>query len=109
MSEIHRRPDLGNASDSLQGGLVGLLAETAAESLVSAEAGRPWWGRRLYVRYLAAMRVGPGVARSRILRRDDATATVRVEVRDRGRDSRLTGLVGVECVPLELTVSSNDD
>jgi acyl-coenzyme A thioesterase PaaI-like protein len=99
LTELHRRPDLGNSSNSLQGGLVALLAETAAESLASARAGRPYEVRRLDVRYLAAVRVGPGRAAGELLHLDRSGATVRVEIHDAGRDHRQTALVMLECRP----------
>jgi len=83
--------------------LTGLLAEIAAESLVSAERDAPHVARRLEVRFLAAVRIGPGVASARLVRSDFRGDTVRVEVRDAGQDDRLTALVHVECVALDAT------
>jgi acyl-coenzyme A thioesterase PaaI-like protein len=100
VAELARRKDLDNASDSLQGGLIGLLAEVAAETLASATASRPFIVRRLDVQYLAAVRVGPGRATASILRADAHSATLRVAIHDPGRDNRLTSLVMVECVPI---------
>jgi acyl-coenzyme A thioesterase PaaI-like protein len=82
-AEVERAPFLEQAAGSLQGGVVALLAEMAAGSLAG---GAPVLD--LDVRYLSAVRVGPG----------RATATpfggglARVEVWDRGRADRLIAL-----------------
>jgi acyl-coenzyme A thioesterase PaaI-like protein len=83
VSEMDLAPFVQQAAGSLQGGAVALLGEAAAESLT----GRPVLD--LDVRYLSAVRVGPGVATATDLGGD----FVRVEVRDAGRDNRLTALV----------------
>lgn len=82
-AEIDHRPFVTQASGALQGGIVALLAELAAESL----AGRPVLD--LDVRYLATIRRGPGRATAE-WRGDDL---VRVEVRDAGADDRLAAVV----------------
>lgn len=69
-------------SGTLQGGMVALIAELAAESLVGA----PVTGSQL--RYLASVRRGPARATARLLGPD----TVRVEVRDTGNDGRLAAV-----------------
>ena len=71
------------AAGTLQGGIVALVAEVAAESL----AGTPVLD--LDVRYLNAVRVGPGRATATNVGRD----LVRIEVRDGGSDDRLAALV----------------
>jgi acyl-coenzyme A thioesterase PaaI-like protein len=78
-----------HASQSLQGGAVGLLGEVAAESLTSSPI------LDLDVRYLSAVRVGPGRATATRLGRD----LVRVEVRDVGNDDRLASLIFVRVAP----------
>jgi len=77
------------ASRTLQGGVVGLLGEVAAESLTGAPV------LDLDVRYLNAVRVGPGRTTATRLGRD----LVRVEVRDAGNDDRLASLVFVRVAP----------
>jgi acyl-coenzyme A thioesterase PaaI-like protein len=103
-AELARRADLGNSTDSLQGGLTGLLCEVAAETLASAETGRSQVVRRLDVEFLAAVRVGPGVATAEVLRADRHGTTLRVEVHDTGRDDRLTALAMVECAPVDVLI-----
>jgi acyl-coenzyme A thioesterase PaaI-like protein len=89
VAEIERTPFVRQAADSLQGGVVAVLGELAAESLT----GRPVLD--LDVRYLSAVRVGPGRATAREL----GDGFVRVEVRDVGREDRLTALVAARMAP----------
>jgi acyl-coenzyme A thioesterase PaaI-like protein len=77
------------ASQSLQGGAVALLGEVAAESLASSPI------LDLDVRYLSAIRVGPGRATATRAGRD----LVRVEVRDVGSNNRLAALIFVRVAP----------
>jgi acyl-coenzyme A thioesterase PaaI-like protein len=83
-AEVERAPFLEQAAGSLQGGVVALLAEMAASSLAG---GAPVLD--LDVRYLSAVRVGPGRATATPL----GGGLARVEVRDRGRADRLTAVV----------------
>ena len=80
---IERGPYVEPAAGTLQGGVVALLAELAAESLTRSRV------LDLEVRYLSAVRVGP--ARTSAVALDDHT--VRVEIRDPGNDDRLTTVV----------------
>ncbi len=68
---------------TIQGGAVAALAEVAAETATGAGV------RDLELRYLAAVRVGPARATAEVL----GAGQVRVEVRDRGNQDRLTTLV----------------
>jgi acyl-coenzyme A thioesterase PaaI-like protein len=77
------------ASRTLQGGVFGLLAEVAAASLTQSPV------LDLDIRYLSAVRVGPGRATGTMLGDD----LVRVEVRDRGSDDRLASLILVRVAP----------
>jgi len=83
VAEIDRSPRVTQLSGTLQGGIVALLGEVAAESLI----GRPV--RDLSVRYLTTVRVGPGRATAT----EVADGLVRVEVRDTGRDDRLAAMI----------------
>ena len=80
---LERRPYVNQPSGTLQGGVVAVLAEVAAETLTGARV------TELEVRYLSAIRVGPG--RTSAVALDDHT--VRVEIRDPGNDDRLATLV----------------
>ncbi len=83
VAEIDRRPFVRQASNSIQGGVVALLGERAAETLT----GHPVV--ELDTRYLTGVRVGP--ARATAVELGDGAA--RVEVRDVGNDDRLTALI----------------
>jgi acyl-coenzyme A thioesterase PaaI-like protein len=82
VAEMERTPFVIQAAGSIQGGAVALLGEVAAESLTGLPV------IDLDVRYLSAVRVGPGRATATELGR----GLVRVEVRDGGRDDRLIAL-----------------
>jgi len=83
VAQIERGPYVNQPSGTLQGGVVAVLAELAAESLTGARV------IELEVRYLSAVRVGP--ARTSAVALDDHT--VRVEARDVGNHDRLTAVV----------------
>jgi acyl-coenzyme A thioesterase PaaI-like protein len=83
VTELDRRPFVVQASGSLQGGMVALLAEMATESLT----GRPVI--ELDARFFTGVRVGPGRAIAEVI----GDGLVRVEVRDAGNDDRLAALV----------------
>lgn len=97
-AEIVLRPDLVNATESLQGGLVALLGEVAAVSAATEATGRPHVVHDLQVRYLAAARIGP-FRTSVALHGDGPSPLVRVEVRDPGRDNRLASLMMADTRP----------
>jgi len=83
VAEVALRPFVEQASGSLQGGVIALVAEVAAESL----AGRAIVD--LDTRYQSGVRIGPGRAVAAPVGED----LVRVEVRDVGHDDRLAALV----------------
>jgi acyl-coenzyme A thioesterase PaaI-like protein len=87
--EVDLTPFVMQASGSLQGGVVALIGEVAAESLTRSQV------LDLDIRYLSAVRVGPGRATATMLRAD----LVRVEVRDIGSDNRLAALIFARMVP----------
>ncbi len=83
VSEIALTPFVAQASGTLQGGIVALLGETAAQS---------WSGRPvldLDTRYLTAVRIGPGRATATPIGPD----LVEVAVRDVGMQERLAASI----------------
>jgi acyl-coenzyme A thioesterase PaaI-like protein len=96
--ELALRPDLVNATESLQGGLVALLGEVAAAGAATEATGRPHVVEDLQVRYLAAARIGP-FRTSVDIHLDGPAPLVRVEVRDPGRDDRLAALILADTRP----------
>jgi acyl-coenzyme A thioesterase PaaI-like protein len=87
--EMECTPFVVQAAGSLQGGAVALLGELAAETLTGSPV------IDLDIRYLNSVRVGPGRATATLL----GQGVVRVEVRDQGRDNRLTALVLARVAP----------
>ncbi|MGE0880234.1 MAG: hypothetical protein AB7L13_18710 [Acidimicrobiia bacterium] len=74
--ELPRSPFITNGEDgTIQGGLIALLAELGAESLLDGYAVRD-----LDVRYLNGVRVGPAVTTSTVIGRDERDITVRVRI-----------------------------
>lgn len=82
-AEVDRAPGRGNSTGSLQGGMISLVAEAAAETLTGNEA------VALDIKFLRSVQVGPAVARATRI----GPETVRVEVADPGDDDRLCALV----------------
>jgi acyl-coenzyme A thioesterase PaaI-like protein len=93
------RQELGNATQSLQGGVVALLGETATYSAVGALDGPPQVVDSLEVHYLAAGRVGPFRAVAEPIEWSPARCALRVEVSDLGRD-RVIALIDATTRPL---------
>lgn len=87
--ELPLTPYVGNSLGALQGGVVATLIDVAAEAAARVATGEPWVSVDLAVNFLALGRVGPIRSRARLLRRDAASALLRVELRDVGEDDRL--------------------
>jgi acyl-coenzyme A thioesterase PaaI-like protein len=85
------RPDLGNATASLQGGVVALLGEAATYSALRAAGSTDHVVDSLEVYYLAAGRSGPFRATAQLVE-TRARGHAHVEIRDLGQD-RLTSIV----------------
>lgn len=84
-------PELRNPAGTLQGAMVALVAEVAAEELLSTRFESPVVVTDLDVRYLARAPVGPVRSRTRLVG-EDLDATVEVELVDTSVD-RVTTLV----------------
>lgn len=87
--------DLRNPAGTFQGALVALLAEAAAEELVSTRFESPAVVTELDLRYLAQVQVGPVRTRCRLLG-TSPDSPVAVELIDTSAD-RLTTLVLARC------------
>ena len=83
VTEIERSTFVQQAAGSVQGGIVALLGETAAQSLTGLPV------TELDARFFTGVRVGPGRATAE----DVGDGVVRVEVRDTGNADRLAALV----------------
>jgi acyl-coenzyme A thioesterase PaaI-like protein len=88
--ELDLAPYVSNPTGTIQGGMVALLGELAAESARPGQI-----AIELDVRYLSATRVGPARATGRVLTGGDDESVVRVEIRDVGNQDRLTALIMV--------------
>jgi acyl-coenzyme A thioesterase PaaI-like protein len=89
-------PELRNPAGTLQGAMVALIAESAAEDLVSTRFESPVVVVDLDVRYLAQAQVGPVRSRGRLLG-DGPGAPVEIQLVDTSTD-RLTTLVYARAV-----------
>jgi acyl-coenzyme A thioesterase PaaI-like protein len=89
--EMEVTPELRNPAGTLQGAMVALVAEAAAEELASARFDIPAVVIDLDLRYLAQTGAGPVQTTSRLLG-DGPDAPIQVELVDRSND-RLTTLV----------------
>jgi acyl-coenzyme A thioesterase PaaI-like protein len=98
--EIDIRPEVCNPAGTLQGAMVALVAEAAAEDLVEMTSGRPSVVSDLDIRYLARTAAGPVRTQSRLLGPgpDDA---VEVRLTDLGTGV-LTTLVYARVRPVAL-------
>jgi uncharacterized protein (TIGR00369 family) len=107
VAELHREPRVLNPGGTLQGGAVAILAEVAAASAAEEVHGAPMVVTELDVRYLSGYRVGPGraVATPLAVGGDGAPTTVRVEIRDVGKDDRLGTIAVARCQPARLYAS----
>lgn len=90
-------PDVCNPAGTVQGAMVALLAEAAAEELLTARFGVPALVVDLDLRYLAQAPVGPVRTRSTLLG-DGPDAPVQIELVDQSVD-RITTLVYARAVP----------
>ena len=96
VAQVLVTPELRNPAGTLQGAMVALLAESAAEDLVAARVGRPVVVTDLDLRYLAPAPVGPVRTSCRPLG-DVPDAPVEVELVDTS-SGRLTTLVYARAV-----------
>jgi acyl-coenzyme A thioesterase PaaI-like protein len=89
--EVEVTADLRNPAGTLQGAMVALLAEAAAEDLLTTRFGSPVVVTDLDLRYLRKTEVGPVRSRSRLLG-TGLDASVEVELIDTSTD-QITTLV----------------
>jgi acyl-coenzyme A thioesterase PaaI-like protein len=94
--EVDVTPELRNPAGTLQGAMVALVAEAAAEELVSTRFGLSAVVTDLDLRYLAQTGAGPVRSRSRLLGQGP-DAPIEVELIDLSND-RLTTLVYARAV-----------
>jgi acyl-coenzyme A thioesterase PaaI-like protein len=96
--EIPVRPDVCNPAGTLQGAMVALVAESAAEDFAEARANRPVVVTELDIRYLAQAKVGPVRTQTRAVgARPEDPVEVRLVDTSTGR---MTTLVYARAVPV---------
>lgn len=95
--EMAVTPNVCNPAGTIQGAMVALLAESAAEELLAARLDAPVLVVDLDLRYLAKVHVGPVRTRTRLLG-DGPDAPVQVELVDQSTDQTTT-LVYARGVP----------
>lgn len=96
--EVLVTPQLRNPAGTLQGAMVALVAEAAAEDLAADVAGQAMTVTDLDIRYLAQAQVGPVRATATLLG-DTPDSAIQVELVDTSND-RLTTLVYARAVPI---------
>ena len=96
--EVALRPALRNPEGSMQGALVALLAQVAAETLARNADGKAQIVTELDLRYLAAAKLGPMEATADWVE-SPAAGMVRVALRDRGNQDRVTAAVLARTAP----------
>ena len=96
--EMAVRPEVCNPAGTLQGAMVALVAESAAEDLIGSLTDEPVVVAELDIRYLAQAHVGPVRSQSRLLG-DRPHDPVEVRLTDTATD-RLTTLVYARALPV---------
>jgi len=89
-----------NSMGALQGGVVAVLVDLAAETAARALTDAPLLVTDLALNYLALGRLGPIRSEARVLRRETGSWLARVELRDAGPERRLTAVATVAAAPL---------
>ncbi len=87
--ELVLRPQVLNREATLQGALVALLVERAAEAIAEHRLATPQRVTELDLRYLATAKVGPVRSRAAFIG-EAKDGMLRVELLDTGREDRLT-------------------
>lgn len=90
--------ELRNPAGAMQGAMVALVGEVAAEELAAHHLGEPQVVTDLDVRYLAMGRVGPVVAHAAFIGAPEHR-TMHVELRDRGMDDRVMTVMLARTAP----------
>jgi acyl-coenzyme A thioesterase PaaI-like protein len=96
--ELAMRADLLNPAGALQGAMVALVAEVAAEELASAAAGTPQVVTDIDIRYLAQARTGPVRTRARFVG-PPADGSIVVDIVDSALDDKLVTAVTLRTHP----------
>jgi acyl-coenzyme A thioesterase PaaI-like protein len=96
--EVALDDSLRNPAGAMQGAMVALVGELAAEELAGHALGAPQVVTDLDVRYLAMGRVGPVVSRASFIG-PPASGSIRIELRDEGNAGRLIAAMLARTAP----------
>lgn len=88
-----------NSFGTINGGVVGVILEAAAERLAGHAAGRTLVARDLQVHYLAQTEVGPARTSARVVRTSPDHTVVEARLVDAGRDDRVLAFATVTLTP----------
>ena len=88
-----------NSFGTINGGVVGVILEAAAERVAGHATGRALVARDLQVHYLAQTEVGPARASARVIRSTADHTVVEARLVDAGRDDRALAFATVTLTP----------
>jgi acyl-coenzyme A thioesterase PaaI-like protein len=98
---VELRDELRNPAGAMQGAMVALVGEVAAEAMAEHHLGEPQIVTDLDVRYLAMGRVGPVRAQSWFVGAP-GDGTIHVELRDEGNGNRLMTAILARTAPVTI-------
>jgi len=90
--EVEMRDELRNPAGAMQGAMIALVGEAAAEAVLTHHGVVRPVGTDIDIRYLAMGRIGPIHSHARLLG-DLPTDAIAVELYDRGRDDRIISTI----------------
>jgi acyl-coenzyme A thioesterase PaaI-like protein len=96
--EIDKHDYVRNSFGTINGGVICMVFEGAAEAAARAVGGRPFVVADLAIHYLAQTKAGPARTSCRVLRHDDRHAVCELTLVDAGSDDLLLSLATVTLV-----------
>jgi acyl-coenzyme A thioesterase PaaI-like protein len=96
--EMAMRDDLRNPAGALQGAMVAIVGEVAAETLLAHHGAARAVVTDIDIRYLSMGRIGPIYSRARLLG-SSAHDALAVELFDRGNDDRIISVMLLRATP----------
>jgi acyl-coenzyme A thioesterase PaaI-like protein len=96
--EIDKHDYVRNSFGTINGGVICMVFEAAAEVAARAAGGVPYVVADLAVHYLAQTKAGPARTAARVLRRDERHAVCELRLVDAGNDDQLLALATVTLV-----------
>jgi acyl-coenzyme A thioesterase PaaI-like protein len=96
--EVDKHDYVRNSFGTINGGVICMISEAAAEQAARATIGLPYEAADLLVHYLSQTRTGPARTTARILRHDDRHAVCELTLVDAGNEDQLLALATVTLV-----------